>query len=217
LYKSEECCLIGFLHAMEIFSMENKNNFCNFVVETYNNIKYKMKNIIAFAGSSSKNSINKQLAEYTAGLLNDARTEVLDLNDFPVPIYSIDEEIANGIPQNAVAFLNKIQMSDGVVLSLAEHNGNFSAAFKNMFDWMSRIQKNLWNQIPMLLMSTSPGGNGAKSVLGIAKNGFPHMGGNIIADFSLPNFNANFLEGRLINDSLKDELLEAVSKFEKVI
>lgn len=176
-----------------------------------------MKNIIAFAGSSSKNSINKQLAAYAAGLLKDTKTELLDLNDFPLPIYSIDEEIANGIPQNAQTFLNKIHKSDGVVLSLAEHNGNFSAAFKNMYDWMSRIQKNLWNQIPMLLMSTSPGGNGAKSVLGIAKNGFPHMGGNVIADFSLPNFNANFLEGRLINDSLKDELLEAVSKFEKVI
>ncbi|GGH00550.1 FMN reductase [Polaribacter pacificus] len=174
-----------------------------------------MKKIIAFAGSNSKESINKKLAVYAANRVDQVEVQVLDLNDFPLPIYGIDEEKENGIPLNAKAFLEHLHSADGIVLSLAEHNGNFSTAFKNLFDWMSRIQKNFWNKVPMLLLSTSPGANGAKSVLGIAKNGFPHMGGNIVADFSLPTFNNNFLEDQLVDASLQEQLDAALLEFKK--
>ena len=135
-----------------------------------------------------KKSTNKELAIYASSLVNEATTTVLDLNDYQLPLYGIDEETENGIPKNAQAFFDLIKNADGVILSLAEHNGNFTVAFKNIFDWMSRIEQKLWNNKPMLLMSTSPGGRGGASVLSIAKNGFSHMGGNIIADFSLPSF-----------------------------
>lgn len=172
-----------------------------------------MKNIIAFGGSNSKKSINKELATYTAALIGEVETLVLDLNDFPLPVYGIDEETRNGIPENAQKFFNLLQNANGIVLSLAEHNGNFTVAFKNMFDWMSRINQKLWNNVPMLLMATSPGGRGGASVLSIAKNGFPHMGGDIVADFSLPNFYDNFKEGIIVDEVLKTELKEVVKKF----
>ena len=174
-----------------------------------------MKKIIAFAGSNSKKSINKELVTYTSSLVNGAETTILDLNDFPLPVYGIDEETENGIPKNAQTFFDIIQGADGVILSLAEHNGNFTVAFKNVFDWMSRIEQKLWNNKPMLLMATSPGGRGGSSVLSIAKNGFPHMGGNIVADFSLPSFYDNFKEGSVVNEDLKNQLKEAVSSLEK--
>ena len=98
-----------------------------------------MKRIIAFAGSNSKNSINKQLVGYTAQQLQSVTTEVLDLNDYELPIYGIDHEREHGIPENAQRFLDEIKSSDGMILSLAEHNGAYSTAFKNLFDWMSRI------------------------------------------------------------------------------
>lgn len=116
-----------------------------------------MKKIIAFAGSNSKKSINKQLVVYASSLLNDFEVEVLDLNDYPLPIYGVDEEMENGFPANVIIFLNKIKDADGIMLSLAEHNGNFTVAFKNIVDWMSRIEQKLWNNKPMLLLSTSPG------------------------------------------------------------
>jgi NAD(P)H-dependent FMN reductase len=176
-----------------------------------------MKKIIAFAGSNSKNSINKQLAKFTSSLVKDVETTVLDLNDFELPIYGIDYEKEHGIPENANKFLDIIKSSDGVIISLAEHNGNFSVVFKNMYDWMSRIEQKLWNNMPMLLMATSPGGRGGTSVLSIAKNGFPHMGGNVIADFSLPSFNDNFKNGVLVNKEFKAELDIQVEKFQKSI
>jgi chromate reductase, NAD(P)H dehydrogenase (quinone) len=176
-----------------------------------------MKNIIAFAGSNSKNSINKQLAVYAVKQVNGAEVIVLDLNNFELPLYGIDYEIEHGIPDNAQKFLDEIKSSDGIVLSLAEHNGAYSSVFKNLFDWMSRIDGKLWNNKPMLLMATSPGGRGGASVLEIAKGRFPHMGGNIIADFSLPSFNQNFSEDKIVNSQLRNDFEEAIKKLEQAI
>ncbi|MDO6596901.1 NAD(P)H-dependent oxidoreductase [Oceanihabitans sp. 2_MG-2023] len=174
-----------------------------------------MKKIIAFAGSNSKQSINKKLAVYTANLVENCEVEVLDLNDFELPIYGIDYETENGVPDNAKVLLEKIKSSDGVVLSLAEHNGAYATVFKNILDWMSRIDGKLWSDKPMLLMATSPGARGGATVLEIAKGRFPYMGGNIIADFSLPSFNDNFSDGKLINPTLQEELLNKVVLFKE--
>ncbi|GAA4270172.1 NADPH-dependent FMN reductase [Hyunsoonleella aestuarii] len=172
-----------------------------------------MKKIIAFAGSNSKTSINKQLVVYTSSLVDDVEVEVLDLNDFDLPLYGIDLENEKGIPDDAHRFLNLIKSSDGIVLSLAEHNGAYSTAFKNLFDWMSRIDGKLWSEKPMLLMATSPGARGGATVLEIAKGRFQYMGGNIVADFSFPSFGNNFSEEKIINEALHADLKEKVSVF----
>jgi NAD(P)H-dependent FMN reductase len=173
-----------------------------------------MKKIIAFAGSNSKNSINKQFAIYASSLVDNVEVTILDLNDFELPIYGIDYETENGIPENAHKFLEHIKSSDGIILSLAEHNGAYAAVFKNLFDWMSRINTKLWNDKSILIMATSPGGRGGATVLGIAKNTFPHLGANIIAEFSLPSFYDNFLDGKLTNEELNRVLKEAVKSFQ---
>ena len=172
-----------------------------------------MKKIIAFAGSNSKNSINKKLVIYTSNKVSDVETSVLDLNDFKLPLFGVDYESENGIPVNAKKFLEIIQGADGIILSLAEHNGAYSTAFKNIFDWMSRIDGKVWNGVPMLLMATSPGVRGGASVLEIAKNRFPFMGGNIVADFSFPLFDDNFKEGKIIDKKLENELNTVVKTF----
>jgi NAD(P)H-dependent FMN reductase len=172
-----------------------------------------MKNIIAFAGSSSNTSINKDVASYAANLLDNVKVNLLDLNDFKLPLYDIDLENEQGIPKNALTFLDYIKSSDGIVLSLAEHNGAYSAVFKNLYDWMSRAEKNVWFNKPMLLMAAAPGGRGGQSVLEIAQEKFPRMGANIIDVFSLPFFNKNFVDGKIIDEELDTLLKQAVSKF----
>lgn len=174
-----------------------------------------MKNIIAFAGSNSETSINKQLATYTASLVEGVEVTTLDLNDFELPVYGIDLENEKGIPDNAQKFLDVIKSSDGIVLSLAEHNGAYATVFKNIFDWMSRIDGKLWSEKPMLLMASSPGVRGGATVLEIAKGRFPFMGGHIVADFSLPSFFDNFKEGKIINDELHSDLNNKVEIFQK--
>lgn len=174
-----------------------------------------MKNIIAFAGSDSSTSINKQLAAYAASLVNGVGVQILDLNDFELPLYGIDRELEHGIPDNAHKFLDIIKASDGIVLSLAEHNGAYATVFKNLFDWMSRIDNKLWSDKPMLLMATSPGGRGGATVLEIAKGRFGYMGGNIVGSFSLPSFGDNFSDGKLTNEALNNALLEEVKQLEE--
>lgn len=176
-----------------------------------------MKNILAFAGSNSSQSINKQLAVYAGKSIEEVDLTVLDLNDFELPIYNPDIEKEKGIPEPAQEFLNHILNSDGIILSLAEHNGNYAAVFKNLFDWMSRINGKLWNDIPMLLMSTSPGGRGGASVMEVAKARFPFMGGNIVVEFSLPFFNDNFSEGKIIDSDYKDLLHTKIEDFKTAI
>lgn len=151
-----------------------------------------MKNILIISGSSHCNSINLALATHAGKQLDGANLEILDLNDFEMPIYSQDREKASGIPEEASSFLKKIQASDGVIISLAEHNGSYAAAFKNVLDWTSRVEQKLWSSKPMLLMATSPGGRGGATVLGAAEATFPHLGAEIAATFSLPSYYDTF-------------------------
>lgn len=172
------------------------------------------KKILAFGASSSRASINKKLATFAAHQVADAEVTILDLNDFEMTIYSIDKEIAGGIPDLAKQFKQYIINADGLILSFAEHNGAYSAAFKNIMDWVSRLEGSTWGDKPMFLMATSPGGRGGSTVLDIAVNKFKWMGKGAITHFSLPFFGKNFVEGEGITDSeLKVAFEEKLEEF----
>ena len=173
------------------------------------------KKIIAFGASSSKSSINKQLASYTANQFQNVSVEILDLNDYEMPVFSVDKQAENGIHPLAQEFYAKIGSADLIVISFAEHNGNFSSAFKNILDWSSRINAKTFQEKPMLLLATSPGARGGSSVLDIATKRFPFQGGIVKGSFSLPSFNDNFdAEKGITNEELKNQLLEIVNSTE---
>lgn len=168
--------------------------------------------ILAFGASNHSNSINKQLATFIAKQIgNDV--EVLDLNPYEMPIYSIDREVASGVPAQATDFAKKIDEADLLVISLAEYNGTYSPAFKNIFDWVSRIpNRKAFNDKKIFLAATAPGERGGLTVLEGAKVIFPFHGGNIVADFSLPFFGENFKDGAIVNEEKKAELDEKVAQ-----
>ena len=174
-----------------------------------------MKKIIAFGASSSKQSINKQLATYTANQFQNVSVEILDLNDYEMPIFSVDKEKENGIDPLAQEFYSKLGSADLIIISFAEHNGNYSTAFKNILDWTSRINAKTFQEKPMLLLATSPGARGGSSVLEIATKRFPFQGGIVKGSFSLPSFYENFdAEKGITNEELKNQLLEIVNSIE---
>ena len=128
-----------------------------------------MKKILVFGASSSRDSINKELATYAATLLDGVEANIIDLNDFEMPIFSVDREAdLGGQPDEAKQFKSLINDCDGLIISFAEHNGSYSAAFKNVFDWASRVEKDMWQNKPMLLLATSPGKRGGGSEIGRA-------------------------------------------------
>lgn len=176
-----------------------------------------MKKILSFGASNSKKSINKTLAIYAANQIKDVDIIIADLNDFELPIYNFDLENESGIPQKAQDFKELIDQADGIIISLAEHNGMPTTVFKNLFDWISRIDAKAWNEKSMLLLATSPGARGAQSVLGIMKGVFTRFGAQITDDFSLPTFYDNFSEEGIKNEELKKELEQKINTFETSI
>ncbi len=175
------------------------------------------RNIVTIGGSSSKSSINKILAEYTGSLMKNTNLTKVDLNDFEMPLFSIDIENQQGFSEGLKKLNIIIDTADGFIISLAEHNGAYSTAFKNAFDWLSRIEGKVWREKPMLLLSTSPGARGGESVLNIALGRFPYMGGNIIGSMSFPSFFDNFKENEITNQELKGNLLNLVEELEKAL
>ena len=168
--------------------------------------------VIAFAASTSSTSINKQLVSYAVSHLADDEVEILDLNDFELPLFSEDSEKKLGQPENAKAFLAKLQQADAVVVSFAEHNGSYSAAYKNLFDWCSRIQPKVYQDKAMIVLATSPGPGGAKNVLAAAVGSMPFFGAEVKATLSVPSFYDNFdpENGGIIHPHLNDKVVTTV-------
>lgn len=171
--------------------------------------------ILAFAASSSTKSINKQLVTYAADVLKadiiqDAEIDILDINDYEMLIYSSAREEAGGIPDLAHKFADKIEGADALLISYAEHNGNYSAAYKNLFDWTSRIDVKVFRGKPMVLLATSPGLGGGANVLNLAKTSAPHFAADVKADLSVPSFYDVFdAEAGRITDADVDAKLKA--------
>ncbi len=171
-------------------------------------------NIVAFAASTSTKSINKKLVTYATSLLENVSVEILDLNDYEIPLFSQDKEEELGQPQAAIDFLAKLNEAEALVISFAEHNGSYSAAYKNLFDWCSRIQQKVYQDKSVILLSASPGKGGASSVLAQATNSMPFFGAEVKATFSLPSFYNNFdvENNKLIDSEMDKNLLETMTK-----
>jgi len=170
--------------------------------------------ILAFGATTNRQSINKQLAEYAAKLVIGADVEVLDLNSFELPIFSQDKEAEIGQPEAAVRFIDKIANADALVISFAEHNGSYTAAYKNIFDWASRVKQKVFQNTPLIMLSTSPGAGGGASVLSSAVNSAPHFEADLKGFLSIPKFYENFDVDtqQLINEELVIELKDLMSR-----
>lgn len=170
--------------------------------------------VIAFGASTSSTSINKALATYAANLIEGAEVKVLDINDYQVPMFSEDTEKEIGQAEGAKAFLSDLAEADAFVISFAEHNGHHPAAFKNLFDWTTRIERSVYGDKPAVYLATSPGPGGAQSVLGAATGSAPYFGGNVKASVSVPSFydNFDFETGSISNEDIATQIKDAVAK-----
>jgi len=169
--------------------------------------------ILAFAGSTSSTSINRELVKFVLKSFQEDEINFVDLNDFSMPVFSVDLE-KKGFPDEAHNFLKQIEECDVIICSLAEHNRSYSAAFKNVFDWASRINVKVFQNKPMLLMSTSPGGYGGGNVMNTAKTFFPQFAADIKETFSLSKFYENFdLQSGVINPDMLKDLNDKIESF----
>ncbi|WP_299870209.1 NADPH-dependent FMN reductase [uncultured Roseobacter sp.] len=162
--------------------------------------------VLAFGASNSTTSINARLARhaaqvFTSEISKGSRVRFLDLNQFEMPIYSPEREELIGIPAPAYAVKQVITAADVLIVSFAEHNGSYTTAFKNILDWVSRIDVNVWQNKPALFMSASGGEWGGGTVLATAVEAAPYLGGDVRAHLAVGPWQERFDE---VTESLSD-------------
>ncbi|MBC7880521.1 MAG: NAD(P)H-dependent oxidoreductase [Anaerolineae bacterium] len=123
--------------------------------------------ILAFAGSTRRNSFNKKLVQIAAqgALQNGAEATFLDLADYRLPIFDEDLEAAEGLPENVLRLKEIFIEHQGLLIASPEYNGSVSAVLKNTIDWLSRPAPGeaglaCFTGKVAAVMSTSPGGLG---------------------------------------------------------
>lgn len=170
--------------------------------------------VLAFAASNSKNSINSKLANYAASQIDGAEVTHINIYDYELPLFSEDREKELGQPALAKDFYDTIGAADALIISFAEHNGTYTAAYKNLFDWTSRIDQKVFQNKPVLMLSTSPGPGGAASVLSSAVTSAPYFAADVKGSLSIASFYDNFdLENnRLTDPQLNEQLIALVAQ-----
>ena len=126
-------------------------------------------------------------------------------------MFSEQREAELGQPELAKAFSQKLASADAIVVAYAEHNGTYTAAFKNLFDWVSRIDRAVFHNKPMVVLAASPGPGGAKTVLAQALAAAPHFAGDVKASVSVASFYDHFdsEQNTVTTQALAEELKTA--------
>ena len=176
-----------------------------------------MASILAFAGSNSSTSINFKLVRYTSNLV-DLDVELLNMANHTFPMFSEDRENQLGFPETITEMMSRISEADALIISVNEHNGGISAYFKNVLDWLSRVDRSYLEGTKIFLMSTSPGKRGGVSALEYAKSVLPRVGANIVTTFTLPSFYSNFNDEQgIVDPELANLHKEALNQFKAEI
>ncbi len=120
--------------------------------------------VLVFAGSARRDSLNKKLARLAAAAAEKAGAEVtlIDLNDYPMPIYHGDEEAAIGMPENGKKLKALFKSHQALIIASPENNSSVSSLLKNTIDWLSRADGSESGMVPFkdktaLLLAASPG------------------------------------------------------------
>lgn len=160
-----------------------------------------MSKILALAGSNNSKSINYELVNMTATLVDGMEVKVLDIRKWDIPVYSLDMD-PDKTPGEITELMSLIEAYDGFIIASPEHNGGTPAFFKNILDWLSRRGKKVFADKPVFLMSTSPGAGGGATNLQYLINTLPYQGANIAASYSFPAFQDNAKDGKMTGEHL---------------
>ncbi len=145
--------------------------------------------VLAFAGSLRRDSYNKKLVRIAAAVAKEAGAEVtmLDLADWPLPIYNGDLEDRDGVPADVMKLKAMFRAHDAFLISSPEYNSSISDALKNLIDWLSRPVKDepalaCFRGKTAALFAASPGALGGLRGLVHVRAILGNIGTMLIAD-----------------------------------
>ncbi len=175
-----------------------------------------MTTILAFAGSQRAQSINKKLVTIAARAAeqNGATVTLVDMRDYPMPLYDPDLEQAEGLPTHALAFKRLLQQHDGFLIASPEYNSAFTPLLKNLIDWASRAETpdepklSAFKGKSAAIMAAAPGAMGGYRGLVFLRMLLNNLGVTLIPEQqTIPNAYRAFDEqGQLIDPSQQKQV-----------
>ena len=181
-----------------------------------------MTKIVAFSGSARKDSFNTKLVKIAAKGASDAGAEVklINLANFPMPLFDQDLEKEQGVPEKALEFKNLLIEADGFLIASPEYNSAFSPLLKNVIDWASRATSENEPSLAAFrgkyaaIMSTSPGALGGMRGLVFLRMLLGNLGIIVLPEQKAVSgaIKAFSQDGNLVDDKLQGEILNLGKK-----
>lgn len=177
--------------------------------------------IVAFAGSTRQDSLNKKLVIEAANIAKEkgATVTVVDLKDYPIPLYDGDLEKNSGMPEFAKQLRRLMIDSQAIIIATPEYNGSIPAVLKNALDWASRDEnghssRDAFKGKIFAIMSASPGKGGGKRALNHLRTIIEAVGGQVVSiQTSVPEAATAFdAHGHLKENPSKEELKKEVNQ-----
>lgn len=175
--------------------------------------------ILAFAGSTRSDSLNKKLIRCATEMIEGANITLIDLRDFSLPIYDGDLETSKGLPENAKKLKKLFLEHQGLLIASPENNSSYSAVLKNAIDWISRPEPTesaylicFKNKLAGLL-SASPGELGGLRGLAALRLLLENVGTLVhTTQFTLGSADKKFDSNGKLTDQKKEESLKSMLK-----
>lgn len=171
--------------------------------------------MLVFVGSNSSKSINEQLTKSVLKELNVMHTFV-DLKALDIPLFSEDLEREIKSPKGIVSLKEQIDAFEHIFITTNEHNGNLSAFFKNIVDWLSRADKSFLQGKKVFILSTSNGKRGGLGANESLQKMIERFGCEVYESYAFSSFSENFnKETQQITN--KDFLQEIDNKLNRIL
>ncbi len=175
----------------------------------------KIPRILAFAGSLREHSLSKRVLKTAIKGAEKAGAEVtlVDLRDYPMPIYNPDDHDRIGFDENALKFQELLTLHDGLLIASPEYNGSLPAALKNVIDWASR-QSDQYPRSEVFpgkiaaMMTASPGSFGGIRSLAHLRDVLTSVGVNVLPKEVAVSFAEDKFSGD--NENMTDERMKEI-------
>ena len=177
--------------------------------------------ILVFAASARKESLNKKLAKAASESAGKAGATVtlVDMRDYPIPLYDGDLEAESGVPEKARALRKLMASHQGLIIASPEYNGFITPLLKNTLDWISRPDGQedglaLYRDKVALVLAASPGGFGGMRSLNLIRQLLANLGVIVLADqLAVPHAHQAFAaNGTLVDEKQQVSLDRMASK-----
>jgi chromate reductase len=175
----------------------------------------RLMRIAIIPGSLRAGSYNRKLAGIAEEILkkHDVETDLIDLNDHPLPVYDGDVETADGIPDACWKLKAKIAATHAVIICSPEYNGGVPGMLKNTLDWTTRGGSNPWSGKVVMLSGASDGPWGTNRMQPSLRSSFAVMGALVIPQtITIPRANTVWDDsGMLLDETLPGRVEKAIA------